>query len=175
MRAQGSPHIALLAVVLIAAILTGCGSGGDEWAAKRPTAVPAGGTVLHKGEPVSDATVLFVPEGHKHAAVGRTDAEGKFKLQTFDQDDGAVPGDFKVTVRKVEVISAAGDPEEDDAELPPPEERSLLPDAYGNPALSGLTASVKEGAENNFTFELTDGPAGGAAAGAKRAPVSRGE
>lgn len=164
-----------ITVALMILCLAGCGSGSDEWAAKRPTPVPAGGAVLHKGQPVSDATVLFVPEGHKHAAIGRTDADGKFKLQTFEQDDGAVPGDFKVTVRKVEVIAAAGDPEEDDAELPPPEERSLLPESYGNAALSGLTASVKEGGENNFTFELTDGPAGGGTAGAKRAPVTRGE
>jgi len=32
----------------------------------------------------------------------------------------------------------------------------LLPERYGNPVASGLTATVKSGEKNDFTFPLTD-------------------
>ncbi len=34
--------------------------------------------------------------------------------------------------------------------------RSLIPEKYGHPQTSGLTAQVKLGEEHDFVFELTD-------------------
>jgi hypothetical protein len=46
------------------------------------------------------AAVSFVPQsqGVGRLAIGRTDAEGQFTLTTLRTDDGAVPGEYKVTV-----------------------------------------------------------------------------
>jgi hypothetical protein len=101
--------------------------------------------------------VLFEPLGSTPAATGTTDAKGQFRLTTFGTDDGAVPGEYKVAVRKVQVIpsSRPGDAP-DDLVTPPPDEKWLLPMKYGYSESSGLTATVKADAKNDFKFELPD-------------------
>lgn len=134
---------------------TGCGGGGGD--ASRPQVTPAGGTVLYKGQPVEGAMVVFVPQGHDQGAAGRTDASGKFALQTFDPNDGAVPGEYKVTVTKSEMAAAPAAATSDDYEAPTPsQERALLPNRYSKPDSSQLTATVTEAGPNDFTFELKD-------------------
>lgn len=145
---------AVLSLLVAASVSAGC--GGDSSAGDRPKRVPAGGIVNYNGQPVADATVIFVPDGHQHAAVGRTDSSGRFQLQTFEANDGAVPGEYKVSVRKVEVTSEGASGGDDDAETEEAEERSLLPERYASAESSQLTASVKEGESNDFPFELTD-------------------
>jgi hypothetical protein len=146
-----------LYAALAAGLLAGCGgSDEDKWTAERPKPVPAGGIVLYNGDPVEGATVVFVPEGHKQAATAQTDASGKFQLQTYDPGDGAVPGEYKVTVRKAEATAAPASEETNVNDTTAPKQRSLIPERYSNVQQTDLTASVKEGAENNFTLELTD-------------------
>ena len=113
----------------------------------RPALAAASGTVLYQQKPVEGATVLFIPVDHGYAATGRTDANGKFQLRTFDPDDGAAPGKFTVTVRKFEILFPPGGGEI---------ERQLLPEKYGAGAQSGLTAEVSADDDNVFQFELTD-------------------
>jgi hypothetical protein len=52
------------------------------------------------GAPLAGAAVSFVPQtqGVERLATGRTDADGEFTLTTLRTDDGAVPGEYKVTV-----------------------------------------------------------------------------
>lgn len=147
-------RLVFLVVLSTAAFLVGCGGGG-QGVAGRPTTAPVSGTVLYNQEPIEGATVTFVPQGHSHAAVGLTDSSGEFRLQTFSRDDGAVPGEFKVTVRKVELPSGAAEPPPDGEDGPQWEERSLLPERYASAETSGLDATVTEGA-NSFTFTLAD-------------------
>ena len=119
--------------------------------------VPVSGVVQYKGQPVADATVLFDPVGSTPAATGTTDTSGRFQLTTFDTNDGASPGEYKVIVRKIQVISGGkSPPATDDAVGPPPDEKWLLPTKYGHSDSSGLTATVQENAENDFKFELQD-------------------
>jgi hypothetical protein len=59
------------------------------------------GVVLLDNEPVAEATVLFIPDGGTgQPAHGMTDENGKFQLTTFKDNDGALPGSYKVTVTK---------------------------------------------------------------------------
>ena len=144
-------------ITLAAALLAGCGSEEDKWTAERPKPAPAGGTVQYKGEAVEGATVVFVPQGHTQAATAQTDASGKFQLQTYEPGDGAVPGEYKVTVRKVETPAAPPETEiTNPNDTTAPQHRSLIPERYSNVQQTDLTASVKEGAENNFTLELKE-------------------
>jgi hypothetical protein len=145
-----------LMLLCAAAVPAGCG-GDDQWTADRPRPVSVHGTVLYNQQPVEGATVTFVPQDHTHAAVGRTDSSGRFQLRTFDRNDGAVPGRFQVTVSKVEVLSAGEEePPDGEEDAPPTEEQSHLPDRYRSAESSGLEASVTEGGDNDFTFELED-------------------
>jgi hypothetical protein len=49
---------------------------------------------------LAGATVTFLPVNEKEgrAAGGRTQADGSFRLTTFKIDDGALPGQYRVTV-----------------------------------------------------------------------------
>ena len=66
------------------------------------------GTITLSGVPVEGANVMFSPvtEGQGAPAYGRTDAEGRYKLQTQQGavDAGTTPGEYKVTVSKVELV-----------------------------------------------------------------------
>lgn len=136
-------------------LLIGCGS---EPELDGTTAVT--GTVTHNGTPVEGATVTFSPTGEGRAASGITDAEGRFKLTTLAADDGAMPGVYSVAISKTSVQGAMT-VEESEAYLqkhnqapPAPVTKELLPVKYKNPAQSGLSATVNEGGENDFTFDL---------------------
>jgi hypothetical protein len=74
----------------------GCGSSG-------PRTVKINGTVTLDGKPLEGALVTFIPEAKDgHLATGRTDTGGHFQLTTFNTDDGALAGQYKVTVAKTE-------------------------------------------------------------------------
>ncbi len=145
-------HAAACVTGVAVAVLGGCGKKDN-----RPGRVPVIGTVLRMGEPVAEATVLFEPLENTPAATGETDAKGQFRLSTFETGDGAVPGEYKVAIRKVQVIpsSRPGDAP-DDLASPPPDEKWLLPVKYGHTASSGLKASVQAEVSNDFKFELSD-------------------
>jgi hypothetical protein len=133
-------------------VLSGCAKKDS-----RPGRVQVCGTVLRRGQPVADATVIFEPLGSTPAATGSTDAQGQFALTTFDTNDGAVPGEYKVAIRKVQVIKGARPANApDDLATPPGDEKWLLPTKYGDTATSGFTASVKVAAKNDFKFELNE-------------------
>ena len=155
---------------LFAALLAapGCGGGGDD--VERPhQVVPVSGVVTYKGQPVDGASVTFHPADGggsptapgKPAARAKTDSQGRFRLWTYDHDDGAVPGEHVVTVSKVEIAAPDIDPDAPDfdaeqapAELPP---QYLVPEKYGSKATSDLRATVTpEGPNDDFTFELKD-------------------
>jgi hypothetical protein len=109
--------------------------------------VPVSGIVTLDGEPVEGASIFFAPSNGP-AAKAETDAQGKFRLMTNRPGDGAIPGDFKVTVAKF-VLDAKT------AHNPVPGMKNELPEKYNTPSLSGLTATVEVKKTNSFTFELT--------------------
>jgi hypothetical protein len=76
-------------MLLTAFAVTGCGN--------RPSKVT--GTVTLDGTPVEGAHVTFSPvDGKGRSASGGTSSGGKFELTTFKENDGALPGEYKVTV-----------------------------------------------------------------------------
>jgi hypothetical protein len=101
--------------------------------------------------------VIFEPVGNTPAATGETDAQGSFRLTTFEANDGAAPGEYKVAVRKVQLLRGERPAQaSDDQAAPPPDEKWLLPTKYGYTQSSGLKATVKPGETNDFKFELPD-------------------
>ncbi len=139
--------LAAAGVVLSAIVLAGCGSSGGEATSN------VIGVVTYKGAPVADAGVTFTPEKGRPAS-GITDAAGKFTLSTFAKDDGAVPGLHKVAItpNASQIEPMPGTPEAATAAAGKPP----FPKRYNNPETSALTAEVKVGGNNNFTFDMTD-------------------
>ena len=153
----------LSTICCVSSILFLVGCGGADMAG-RPARVPAGGVVMMNGEPISGATVVFSPVSHQEGASAVTDDEGRFRLRTFDPDDGAVPGMYKVTIRKVEMLpgrpvrsgegGSGGEGGEEEDEVPPPIEKYITPEKYGRASTTDLEADVEEGGSNEFMFEL---------------------
>ncbi len=89
------------AILLVFAVITfGCG-GPDPYGT-----VPVRGVVTCNGKPVANGVVNFTPmpdqgraDGNRgRVALGKTDSEGRFKLTTYHNDDGALIGRHTVTV-----------------------------------------------------------------------------
>jgi hypothetical protein len=114
----------------------------------------------------------------KGSSIGTTDAEGKYSLTTFRSNDGALPGQYKVSIVKYDPSSAppptapttpppgqlaSGDL---DANYVPPSNSSstatsaetgpknLIPAKYASADTSGLRGMIAEGDENVNDFEL---------------------
>jgi hypothetical protein len=90
---------------LLVAAAGGCGGKN------KPVRVE--GIVTLDGNPLAGATITFVPEQEgRRPASGVTDDDGSFELTTFQAGDGALAGDYKVTVSKgVDQPIPEGDPE----------------------------------------------------------------
>jgi hypothetical protein len=55
-----------------------------------------------EGKALPDARVTFNPvDSAGRMAFGQTDAEGRFQLTTINHNDGAFPGQYKITVNVV--------------------------------------------------------------------------
>lgn len=149
-------RIVLVCCVLLP-YLVGCGADRGD----RPSVVAAGGKVLLDGQPLADAHVVFVPPTNdRPAASARTNADGVFELTTFAPHDGAVPGDFTVTVTK-RVVEQSLTTEEANAYFartgnspPLPTFTDVVPQRYADPTSSGLAASVRAEGENQFELKL---------------------
>lgn len=138
-------HRIVLLCLSLASIcsLAGCGGSGLD-------TVPAGGVVTLNGTPIAKISVAFMPkDGKGQIAEGVTDEQGKFELQTREPGDGALAGEYLVSLRAVpdEVPQMPGFP----GAKPPP---SPIPLKYGDTSKSGFNAKVEASGKNEFTFDL---------------------
>lgn len=144
--------------VLLCAPLSCSGCGGP----KTPATASVTGTVTYKGSPVDSATVVFARPDGGRPATGITDSRGRFKLSTFGSEDGAVPGDYKVTVTKTAIDDKAGaltyeqlSELQSKGQAPPSDTKNALPQRYASAATTDLAFSVTASG-NDFTIELKD-------------------
>jgi len=139
---------------LLAIVIAVAGCGGS----KRGT-VPLDGTVKLDGRPLEGATVHFIAQDSgSRDALGTTDAEGLFRLSTFEPNDGAFPGKYKVVVRPpIEAdpapvtnspADAMGASEGQTASRP----SVMIPERYSDPGQTILVQNVP--ASGDVVFEL---------------------
>jgi len=118
--------------------LAGCSSGDFPVAATR-------GQVLCEGRPVPRARVFFEPiETGKSAIVGKqglatADAEGKFVISTYGENDGAVIGKHRVRV---------------DRPFDPDEKPAFKCPCVLNAEVNVMEVEVKKGVTNEFQVVL---------------------
>lgn len=126
---------------------------------------PVEGTVTFRGKPVEGASVVFVPAtAGKRAAVGTTDATGRFSLTTKDPGDGALPGDYAIAVSKTEASGGLSAAEAEQWSRnrenfgkypPPPKITEHLPEKYKAANTSGFQATVT-GGRNTVNLALEE-------------------
>ncbi len=119
-----------------------CGKSGPEMA--RVT-----GKVTYGGKPVPKGTITFIPVAEGRNAVGALGPDGTYRLQTEQPGDGALLGDYKVT------ISAHDEAVLDYIPAKPVAPKLLAPAKYEDPKTSDLKATIKSGS-NTIDFALTD-------------------
>lgn len=83
-----------------ALVLVAAGCGGDG--VKRLATVPAKGTITIDGKPYGPGTISFLPQSgdpeKRKAAVAQADANGNFTVKSYGDQDGAVPGEYLITL-----------------------------------------------------------------------------
>jgi hypothetical protein len=147
---------AFLSLLLGASVLAlGCGRSTTQVADRSPV-YPTTIVVSHDGTPVQDATVTLISVDGSRGAYGRTDGSGQAVITTFAPGDGALAGEHKVAVRKVETVTAPDPTESNPEGLKVVEQRRIIPQQYERFDTSGLTVVVTEGEDNQFQLELTD-------------------
>jgi hypothetical protein len=129
-----------LALGLVAAGILGCNAQSDT--------VPVTGVLTFNGQPAEGAEVMFNPKTGRMAS-GVTDASGKFSLSTAKPNDGAMPGEYTVTLFEYY-------PPDKPPKMPPPGQPlpSRFPPKFADPATSPLAATVERGKQNEFRFDV---------------------
>lgn len=116
---------------LLAAMIVGCGG---------PKTVPVAGVVTIDGQPLTRGYIFVMPENQR-AAGGEIDAQGRFKLTTYDEGDGCYLGTHQVTVTSTEALSQTST-------------KHLIPPHYAQPTTSKTTVTI-DGPTENLKIELT--------------------
>jgi hypothetical protein len=130
------------------------------------------GTITYKGQAVEGASISFLPVSpDAEPAAGRTDASGTYTLTSVyavKGGKGVLPGEYTVLVVKSAMppdpdAEAYNRGEIDEQELtkrqnakPAPRPIELLPEKYMHPGTTDLKATVEQGKDNTFNFDLTD-------------------
>lgn len=120
------PVIALASLVFV-----GCGGGEN-----RVQTHTVRGKLTDGSKPVAHAQVVFHPVGGSSETPkprGKTDEKGEFTLTTYDGNDGAPAGRYKVSVELWKTVGADAGPV------------NQLPAKFADPEKSGLTATVTAG------------------------------
>ncbi len=133
-----------LAACGLASLSHGCSRG----AATRVATVPVHGTVTLDGKPLPYGQVVFQPLSGRVAKGVIKD--GQFTLGTYKAADGAVLGRHRVSVTARKMLEG----EEPGALGMPRFGPSLIPERYGDSAVSGLEFEVTSG-DNAFHIELS--------------------
>ena len=133
-----------LAALSALAVLTGCNSFLDTVTAVR-------GKVSYHGVPLQTGTIVFTPDEQRGTAgpLARAEirADGTYELGS---DATPIPpaGWYRVTIVAMEAWT--GNDAAGGYSVP----RSLLPDKYRDPELSGLSCEFKAGEDNILNFDL---------------------
>lgn len=131
--------LVFLAILLLC---PGCGRGPKR-PGDMPKLVPCVVYVSFGGETMEEVSVYLIPEDkklNKWGAGGLTDAHGKANLKTHSVFEGAVPGNYVISFRKLA--------EPVDMNTPP----SLIPEKY-TLGKSQETMTVSQG-QKEYRFEL---------------------
>jgi hypothetical protein len=131
------------AAFLLFFVLPCVGCGGPP---PGPELAPVEGTVTLDSQPLPDATVWFNPVGEGRSSTGRTDAQGRFVINYGPDKPGAMLGQHNV---RITTLQQGGDENLPDQPKSIPEK---VPKNYFKDGT--LTADVKAGENNNFTFDL---------------------
>ncbi|MCC7475299.1 MAG: lipoprotein [Pirellulales bacterium] len=143
-----------LSVILAFAVVVvaGCGPKG-------PLTIPVRGEVWYQGaalQNVPQGLVRYVPKSPDvgRQASGRIQPDGSFRLTTFQEGDGVVPGEYNISVTAYSSQAPTREQLESAAGAVPGPKR-MIPEKYSDPLKSELTDSVDAKHPGFKRLELT--------------------
>lgn len=117
------------------AVSGGCGSG-------HPKTYAVSGQVTVAGKPLTSGEIQLVPENGRPAS-GVIGADGRFRMGTFEENDGVPKGTYKVVVLATEKAGA--------------QIRTLAPDRFSSSGTSDKTVTI-DGANDALQIDLAWAP-----------------
>ena len=117
--------------------------------------VPVRGSVTQNGQPLSGALVEFVPVGEATGSggSGRTDADGRYQLQTLHGQRGIPTGEYKVVIVKLVMPDGSDFPADSDVAPIDSAARQVLRPQYSELQQTVLKASIT-GPASDEDFDL---------------------
>ncbi len=145
-------------LVLVLVCITGC---GDSYS--RPKLVKVSGSITLDGQPLPEASIILEPAvagkekgSYNRSSNAMTDAEGKFQISTYGENDGLPVGKYKVAVVK----QTRKNPPGMDPEMATPEQlakvvvKDIVPVKYNDMTTSGLEVEVTASGMQPSTIAL---------------------
>ena len=131
-----TPAVAAAGLLLGLSTIAGCGGGSDKL-----DVYPVQGKLLLDGEPFGPTSIMLVPttvseKGDTHSAHGKVDSSGNIQFTTYQLNDGAAAGEYKVVVG----MEMAAPPKP-------------FPRVYRNAQETPLTVSIKP-EQNQVTIDM---------------------
>ena len=142
------------AASLLITSLVGCGGGSDQWVAGSEKVYPTSGKVTLDGKPVEGAVVMFISTSKPLSARGLTDANGEYQLTTYEERDGAMAGEHKVTVRKTEYFEVRSGNWSEDEPTMVKKSKELLPIEFATESTTTLKKTIAEGGATDMNLEF---------------------
>jgi hypothetical protein len=140
---KAGPLRALALSVSLAVWPLGCGPGEVH-----PETVPVQGKVTYKGAPVPLGTITFQPDTGR-PATGKIQPDGSYRLGTFAEGDGALPGHHKIMI-----VANDADPTKIPGSSPGYKTpKDLVPKKYGKIESSALDMTVSKD-KTTYDFDL---------------------
>jgi hypothetical protein len=127
-------------LVALLALLVGCRDDG-----RLPTYDVAGKVVFSDGAPLPGGWILFESPESRLAARGIIEADGTFRLGTYEEHDGAVAGR-----QLVAITPAAPRGYDPDRGTAPP----VIDPKYSHMDTSGIELVVQPASKNDFTITV---------------------
>jgi hypothetical protein len=160
MNTLGMRSVPRAAGASVIAVILALGCSDDTGLSKR---YPVYGRVSFQGAPVAKGRIDFHPvdPGKCRPASGEI-RNGSYSLTTLSPDDGALPGEYKVTVSSTDVDNSkviatvkarGGGGRQQDIARATHNAKSLVPKKYSLRDTSDLTATVQE-RSNSLDFQL---------------------
>jgi hypothetical protein len=144
-----NPRYARLILVFVA---TACTIGCSD---KLPRTVRVEGCITYQGKPVTQGSITFMPiamapGSNTQPATGSLDSDGNYRLRSYREKDGILPGKYAVSVAAYHSYRLPTGPGE--------KLDYSIPEKYTSPQTSGLNADVLADAAGplRFDFELRD-------------------
>lgn len=153
--------VLFLLLVVAISFTTGCKKGDP----RSKDLVPAMGTITYNGTPLDGATLTFLNEEDplKPGGSAVSKADGTFAVSLYGDGDGTSPGNYVVTVTKIEMKSKLSeeeilDYEKRGEELPADaqEEVALIPKKYGSKTTSDIHVAIPAGGDKAIQIDLKD-------------------